>query len=181
MSRALSSSITPPPAPNPTPDTGANSDAAALSGQSPPPAGAPGASAQPPAPPPPPSHAQTVAALRHFRAIENEATDLLKDPDCGKADMKSAVIDGMTKLVREGIFTPAQAVKGLSDFPEKPFDQKKWLEAQVAHSALASMAVLQHHRAAFAGDPNAGATGYNPDDHAGILNGLTSQYGGARG
>src|SRR5271166_2044650 len=127
MAGALSSIGGPPPAPNPTPQQPDNN--APLSAiASPQKTGAqPMAAQQPAAPPPPPTHQQTVAALRHFGAISNEVSSLLKDSDCGKADLKSKVIDGMTSLVSDGIQTPSDAIKTLATFPDKPFEQKQWL------------------------------------------------------
>jgi hypothetical protein len=109
------------------------------------PMGHPGAQApqapQAPQMPPAPTHEQTVAAMRHFQAIQDEIEPLLKDPDVGRSDMKSKVIDGATKLVAARIFTPADAV---------PFEQRNWL---IRHHFLATVAlhqVLDHHGAAVA-------------------------------
>ena len=113
MPNALSAATTPPPPPN------INQQAPMGSGG--PPAGMPQTSSPPPAP----SHAQTVAALRHFDAAAKGVSALLKDPDCGKTDMKSEVIDGVAKLVSKGMMTAPDAVQTLGTFPEKPFDQKK--------------------------------------------------------
>jgi hypothetical protein len=102
---------------------------------------------------PAPSHAQTVAALRHFYAIQQELTTLLKNPDIGKADMRSAIIDGASKLVADRIVPAAMAVQTLSSVPDKPFDQKKWIEQQYMQNMQARNAVLQHHGMANAGQP----------------------------
>src|ERR1035441_6763677 len=121
--------------------------------------GAPGAQQAPPAP----THAQTVAALRHFTALKQELTVLLKNPDLGKADMKSAIIDGVTKLVADRIVPPAAAVQKLAMVPDTPFQQKKWIEQDYAQVMKAENMVLAHHAAAFAGQgPQPPA---DPDTH----------------
>ena len=114
---------------------------------------APPQAQQAPQAPPAPSHAQTVAALRHFSAIMGELNTLIKDPDLGKADMKSAIIDGTTKLVSERMISPAQAVQMLATVPERPFDQKTWIMGHMQQAMQGENAVLVHHAAAFAGAP----------------------------
>jgi hypothetical protein len=131
--------------------------------------------AGPAAPPPPPSHQQTVAALRHFGAISSECASLLADPDCGKTDVRSKVIDGVTKLVSEGIATPADAVRELASFPDRPFEQKKWLEAYMTRSDQAATAVLAHHQMA-PPQPGTPQGDYDPENHSQIMQGLISQY-----
>ena len=42
---------------------------------------------------PAPNHAQTVAALRHFYMIGKELRGLLADPNVGKSDIRSALIE----------------------------------------------------------------------------------------
>src|SRR5208283_95256 len=146
MAGALSSIGGPPPAPNPTPQQSDN-NAPMSAIAAPQKTGAQPMGAQPPAPPPPPpTHQQTVAALRHFGAISTEVISLLKDPDCSKSDIKSKVIDGMTNLVSDGIQTPSDAIKTLSTFPEKPFEQKQWLMQHLQQSRQAQVSVLQHHQ-----------------------------------
>lgn len=168
MPNALSSLGGPPPAPDmPTPQS---------SGSTP-----PGGGQAPAAAPPPPSHQQTVAALRHFGAIEKELASLLADPEIGKADMKSKAIDGVTNLVSTGILTPSSAVQQLGTFPEKPFDQKKWVEQHFAQTIQAGAAILDQHRKAFKGQPAPqGAQDYNPDNHQHVMAGLARNYSGAR-
>ena len=102
---------------------------------------------------PAPSHQQTVAALRHFQAILGELGTLMKNPDLGKADLKSDVIDGTTKLVADRMVSPAQAIQTLATFPEKPFDQKKWITQHFMQAMQARGMVLAHHAQAFAGQP----------------------------
>jgi hypothetical protein len=141
----------PPPAPDirqPLSPNGGNMLAGGPAGASP---GQTGTPAQPQgAPAPAPTHEQTVAAMRHFQAIQDEIEPLLKDPDCGKSDMKSKVIDGATKLVAARIFTPADAVAQLVDLPGSPFEQRNWLIRQHFVATVGLHQVLDHHGAAVA-------------------------------
>ena len=177
MRNALSALSGPPPAPNPDPQppTGGN----ALAGPGPQPSGAPPQSA-----PPIPTHQQTVAALRHFDAIEQELTKLLKDPDCGRADLRSKAIDGTTRLVAMNIMPAADAVAQLANFPDDPFEQKQWLEKNLVQTVSAANIVLQNHahgaqQAAAAGQPM-DETPYNADDHQSIMSGFHARYKGKR-
>ena len=175
---ALSSVGGPPPAPNPTPQATQPSPAAtALSPMAPGVQGQAGGQQQPPKPPlAPPSHAQTVAALRHFTAIEGEAKKLLKEPDCGKSDLRSAIIDSVTRLVSKGITTPADAVKELGNVPDAPFDQKKWLEGIFTQATQAQTAMLAlHQHGVMNGMPN-NQTQPSPDDHQVHMASLMSQF-----
>lgn len=137
-----------------------------------------GGQGAPQAPPPPPSHQQTVVALRHFSAIEKELSGLLADPDLGKADMKSQIIDGATKLVAGGILTPVQAVTQLGAVPTRPYDQKAWLEKNFAQTVQAQRMVLAHHGAAFAGQ-QVDAAPTTPGNHADAAAALATQYKGS--
>lgn|ERR1035437_902692 len=165
MSNPLQSDMTPPPQP-------AQPNAIQQGGGAQPMGPQQGAQQAPPAP----THAQTVAALRHFTALKQELTVLLKNPDLGKADMKSAIIDGVTKLVADRIVPPAAAVQKLAMVPDTPFQQKKWIEQDYAQVMKAENMVLAHHAAAFAGQgPQPPA---DPDDHMGtIKNLMQSHYG----
>jgi hypothetical protein len=160
-----------PPAPNPVPQPPAQPQASALAG------GAPQAPPSQLQIPPAPDHQQTVAALRHFDAIENALVALLKDPAVGKSDLRSSAIDQMTKLVARGIMTPATAVTQLSDFPDKPFDQKMWLQGHLQQTIQGATMVLAHHQAAFAGQ-DVDTTPPSPDDHQNAISGLISMYKG---
>src|SRR5262249_52168799 len=85
-----------------------------------------------PAPPmmgpaPAPTHKQTVAALRHLDAITRKLEEAARDPDLGRANLKSKIIDGMTSLVSTRLMEPGEAVQTLTTFPERPFDQKTWV------------------------------------------------------
>ena len=178
MASALSSVGGPPPAPNPQPQQ-TNPSPLSMVGQPMAPS-APGSQGGPqqqsPAPPPMPSHAQTVAALRHFTAIEGEATKLLKNPDLGKSDMKSAIIDSVTRLVAKGITTPADAVKELGNVPDTPFQQKKWLENVFTQATQAQTAMLAlHQHGVMSGMPN-DQTAPSPDDHQAHMGSLMSQF-----
>ncbi len=184
MGSALNSVGGPPPAPNPTPQaTQPSAMSMAASPMAPgAPSSAPSQQQPAPQPPPPPSHAQTVAALRHFTAIETETKKLLKNPDCGKSNMHSAIIDGMTSLVARGIMTAPEAVKQLGQVPDKPFDQKKWLENAFAQAVQGQTAILAlHQHGVMNGMPN-DQTSPSPDDHQQHISGLMSQFkGGANG
>ena len=125
---------------------------------------------------PAPTHAQTVAALRHFDAIKNELTTLMKIPNIGKTDIKSQVIDGMSKLVSERMIPATQAVIQLSQLPTDPAMQRKWVQTLLAQAAQAEQNILAHHAQGFAGQ------GPEPtpsrDDHMDHMAALQSQYGG---
>ena len=141
----------------------------------------PGQPAPPRPSPSPPSHQQTVVALRHFGAIKRELTALLADPDLGKTSMKSAIIDGTTSLVTSGIMTARQAVTQLGTVPERPYDQKVWLEQHLATAVQGANMILDHHRAAFAGQP-VEDTPPDPDNHTNAVAGLIANYrGGSNG
>jgi hypothetical protein len=131
---------------------------------------------------PAPSHQQTVAALRHFGMIEKELGGLLADPDLGRTDMKSKIIDGATALVGLGIMSPPDAVTQLATVPERPFDQKGWIEKHFVDAIKAANMILDQHRAAFDGQPAPPpGTGYDPDHHQSIIAGLQGHYKGLRG
>lgn len=103
---------------------------------------------------PAPTHAQTVATLRHLSAVKQELVTLMKNPDLGKADMKSAIIDGVTKLVADRIVPAAAAVQKLAMVPESPYQQKKWIEQDYAQTIQAENVILDHHRAQSVGTGN---------------------------
>ena len=162
-----------PPAPNPQPQA-QQQPGNALAGP------APGAAPQQQQQqlPPAPTHAQTVTALRHFGALETELSELMKDPDLGKTDIKSKVIDGMTRLVAEGIVPSAGAVRDMGTFPEKPFDQRVWVNQHFMNVVQAQTAILAHHQyGAMQGQP-VGSEEPSPDDHHSIMSGLQGRYSG---
>lgn len=134
--------------------------------------------------PPPPTHAQTVAALRHFGAIEAELRGLMKNPDLGKADIKDAIIEGTTKLVADRIVKAADAVTTLSSVPSAPFQQKQWVMQHLQTTIMAKNAVVDHHAQGNDGtmdwQQESQAAGNHPDDHMKTMAGLASNYRGGR-
>jgi hypothetical protein len=131
---------------------------------------------------PAPTHGQTVAALRHFAAIQGKLKAILKDPALGKSSMKSKIIDGMTELVQERIIPPGAAVQQLASVPDKPFDQRKWLQQHYLQAVMAQAKVLDDHAKAFGGQPEQQIDKTSsPDDHMTDMAALHGQYGGGRG
>lgn len=130
------------------------------------------------APVPTPTHGQTVAALRHFDAIEAELAKILKDPAIGKSNLKSKIIDGVTKLVADRIMTPGNAVSQLASVPEEPFQQRKWLQTHLIQAVIAKVKVLGDHAKAFGGtpEPMIDKTSY-PDNHLADMQGVMGHYG----
>ena len=141
-----------------------------------------GAPAQQQNAPPPPSHAQTVAALRHFDAVKTELQTLLSNPALGKSDLKSQIIDGVTTLVSKRIMQPAEAVQQLSKVPENPLEQRKFLQAQMMQTVQAEHAIVDHHRNTNLGSGDWATESQqhntNPDDHLQDMSALRSNYGG---
>lgn len=182
MGNALSSQpLTPPTPPDiPTPATGGNPLAGPM------PSGPQAAPSQQQQQPfggiPAPTHAQTVAALRHFTAIEDKLSMAMQDPDLGKTDIRSKVIDEMTDLVAEGIFSAPDAVKQMGTFPDKPYEQRAWINQHFMQAVQAQQAVLAHHQFGVATgqnvQPNVEA---NPDDHLSTIASLNSRYAGGAG
>src|SRR6185437_7091527 len=171
MSNPLSTSATP-QAPEPQ-QAGAQQGANALAGPSQSSASAGKSAASIPAP----TNAQTVTALRHFSAIEQELSELMKDPDLGKTDMRSKVIDGMTRLVSEGIVPAAGAVRDLGTFPERPYDQRVWVNQHFMNAVMAQTQVLAHHQAgAMTGQDIQPGVEPDPADHQQIIADLTKRY-----
>lgn len=129
------------------------------------------------APPPAPTHGQTVAALRHFDAIQAELAALLKDPAVGKSNLKSKIIDGVTKLVANRIMTPGAAVAQLSSVPEEPFQQKKWIQTHLVQAVVSKVKILGDHGKAFGGIPEhlIDKTS-SPDDHLADMQGVMGHY-----
>jgi hypothetical protein len=131
---------------------------------------------------PAPTHTQTVAALRHFNAILGELKGLLQNPDLGKANLKSTIIDGMTKLVAERIIPPAAAVSQLASVPDVPFQQKQWTVNHYAQTVQAAAAVLDHHRQSAMGTGNYDLENAlhgdesDPDSHMETMQGMMQQH-----
>lgn len=140
------------------------------------PAGAPGA---PPAPPQL-SHNETVAALRHFDEVGGMFGSVLKNEGLGKQDVKSSLIDAVTKLVADRVVPPTAAVELLSQFPTRPFEQKQWIEKHYQDNQNAAVTVLDHHRAMNAGAPeDTIEQSYDPEQHMGTIGGVLSRLKGA--
>lgn len=125
---------------------------------------------------PAPTHAQTVAALRHFAMIDRQLQTLLNNPDLGKTDIRKAVIDAVTKLVGDRIISPTQAVQQMSSFPDKPFEQRQWLINMSAHNAAAEVMVLAHHGHAFAGQPAQPVPQNLEDNHMDTMAGMMADH-----
>jgi hypothetical protein len=164
----------PPPVPNPgqtaMPSAGGPLSAPGM----PSPPVQPGQGPQTPAP----THGETVAALRHFGAIQAELAMLLKDPAVGRSNLKSKIIDGVTKLVSNRIVTPGAAVSQLASVPDQPFQQRKWLETHLAQAFMAQVAVLGHHANAYGGTPEHMVDKTSsPDDHIADMQGVMGHYG----
>lgn len=178
MPNALQQNNTPPPAPNPN-SQDQNGLISAPMNSGPSPMAQQGGQQAPPQP----SHAETVAALRHFDAIKKELQTLLKIETLGKADIKSQIIEGTTQLVGNRIITPAQAVMQLATVPTSPADQKKWVETHFMQTMQAENAVLDHHRA---GQPGLGNYDienaiHEPEgeqDHIGTMAGMMNTHYG---
>ncbi|PWT75079.1 MAG: hypothetical protein C5B60_05860 [Chloroflexi bacterium] len=131
-----------------------------------------------PMPPPTPSYAQTLAALRHFTAIRRALQRLMRDPDLGKTNVKPKIVDGVADLVADQILTAADAVEQLSNVPDRPFEQKMWVQQQLQTTDVAEETVIGHYQQGIAGMPpgSIDQTG-NPDDHASDMSALMQQYG----
>lgn len=159
-----------PPAPNP--------DAGNALQSSGPPAAAQGAPQQPA---PAPTHAQTVAALRHFDAIKNELTVLMKNDALGKSSIKSQIIDGATKLVSERVMPAAQAVPLLASVPDDPIQQRKWVQRYLINAIQSEHAILDQHRNTNLGSGDWASESQqhntNPDNHMDDMKSLGDQYG----
>ena len=129
---------------------------------------------------PAPSHGHTVAALRHFHSIVAELKTLLANPDLGKSDLKSEIIDGASKLVAARIITPANAVQQLSSVPENPRQQRQWVMQSLQQTIAASNNVLDHHAAGHHGSLDWATESQHPefgeDNHFQAMEGLTAQY-----
>lgn len=179
MANAMSQGLGAPPAPNPTPQPDVGGANAFASG-APSNGGAANAPQQgQPQPPPPPNQQQTVAALRHFSALEKELTILLSDPSVGRSNLKSKIQDGAVTLVSNGIMSATQAVTMLGTVPDEPFKQKQWLEQHFQDTVKAADAILAHHQAGFLGQPGGEQPSSDPADHIGTMRALAESYGGA--
>jgi hypothetical protein len=165
--------------PTPSPQMGGN--ALASGAMSSPQPGQPGAQPMPA----PPTHAQTVAALRHFDAIKGALAPLLQDPALGKSNMKMPIIDAVTKLVSERIISAATAVDQLSKVPSDPSLQRKALQNMMQQAMQAENGVLDHYGQ---GNPSLGEVaqhfaankGGSRDDHMEHMKALNANYSGGQ-
>jgi hypothetical protein len=128
---------------------------------------------------PAPTHDQTVAALRHVHAVTVQLQKLLRDPDLGKSNFRSKIIDAMTALVSENMIPPAAAVQQLGQVPDSPFQQKQWLQAKFMQNLQMGAAVLAHHATAYAGQPEQPTP--KRDNHLQDMQAMMgAHYGGGR-
>ncbi len=126
------------------------------------------------APQPAPDNAETIALQRHLGAIEHELENLMANPALGRSDCKSAIIDGMTRLVSDRIMPASQAVAELTTLPPEPVQQRRWLMEHYAKTRIALVSLLEHHRAAHfgVGDMPMG----DPNDHTAITRGAMARH-----
>lgn len=169
-----------PPAPSPGGGNALSSGAMASPQGAPGPAGQPGQAA----PPAPPTHAQTVAALRHFDAVRKEIEIIAKDPALGKNNVKSKIIDGVLRLVAGGIMQTTQAVEQLSKVPTEPLLQMKWAKSMLTQAQQAENGILDHYGAT---SPHTGTVAdhfgstldvSHPDDHQDHISALAANFRG---
>jgi hypothetical protein len=139
-----------------------------------------GAPPQQPAAPPTlsPSHDQVVAGLYHFRSLEDQLKGLIANPKFGKANIRPEVLDSMVKLIAGQSMKPTEAVNTLSDFPEAPGLQVKWVATHLKGVQQAREMMLQHRQqAAMKEDPNVPVqSAWSPDTHGEHMAGLLSHY-----
>lgn len=154
------------PAP-PNPDAGSSN---ALTGPAP----------RPRSMPPAPTHAQTVAALRHFMAIVDELQTLQKNPALGKSDIHSQIVDGVTNLVASRFIKPEMAVMQLAGVPDSPLGQRKWVQQLLQQTIAAQNGVLAHHAIGTPGTldwkTESQHAPYSSDDHLSTMDGLAGNY-----
>lgn len=132
--------------------------------------------------PAPPTHAQTVAALRHFDAVKRELKIIMADPAFGKSSVKSQIIDAVMRLVAERFMKPTEAVDTLSKVPSEPLLQMKWAKGMLAQAQQAEMSILAHHAIGFAGggpEPTPSADGH-ADHIAAVMGNFQGMNGGGR-
>lgn len=134
--------------------------------------------------PAPPTHAQTIAALRHFDAIRKEIELIAKDPSLGKSNLKSKIIDGVLRLVASSMMPTTQAVDELSKVPTEPLLQMKWVKTMYAQAKQAENGILdqygatQPHFGTVAGHFQATENAANPNDHQDHLKALAANFRG---
>jgi hypothetical protein len=145
------------------------------------PQGAPGAPQGQQAASPPtlaPSHAQAVAGLHHFAAIENQLRLIMQSPKFGKDDIKGDVLDGLVRLIGSQDMKPTEAVDTIKDFPVAPGLQRQWVEQKFMQVNQAREMMLAHRQATAMGeDPNAPpSAAWSPDSHGDHMAGLLGHY-----
>lgn len=124
--------------------------------------------------PPAPTHAQALAALRHFAAIEQAISGLARDPALGKSSIKKQIVDAIAGLVANRIMSAPQAVQELSSVPERPFDQKQWLAQQFIAARQTRAQVAMDYARAHPG--GAQDRTFNRDNHIDDMTGLDAHY-----
>ena len=142
---------------------------------------------QPPAAPAP-SHEQTVAALTHTAAVSKELMTILRDPDLGKKDARSQIVDAALELVQKGLASVPAVVEQIKSLPSDAQGQLQWVKGHLMANQLAQFAVLEHHRGAFPGTLDAGAesamqavpAGKSRKPHGDIMRSLVEHYQGPR-
>lgn len=127
--------------------------------------GSPRAQGGQPQQPPQITHKQAVCAMRHFHAITQELEGLLADPNLGKSDVKSKIIDGTVKLVSQRIISAAEAVAELGGVPSDPILQRKWVTQHFHNTMIAQNAILEQARASEPGTMDWAVEGQHTADH----------------
>lgn len=134
--------------------------------------------------PPAPDHQQTASAVYHLSEFQRKYKKLLSDPEIGRKNMRPEMLEMMADVLGEGLATLPQIMSQVKDFPTEPLQQKQYLEKHYQQAKMASVAILQHHAAAF---PRTGAEPMPPpanvggDDHHAVLGGMMgAHYGGRR-
>jgi hypothetical protein len=147
--------------------------------------GAPGGipMAAAPAKPPAPDYQQTASAVYHLSEFQRKYKKLLSDPEIGRKNMRPEMLEMMADVLGEGLATLPQIMSQVKDFPTEPLQQKQYIEKHFQQAQAATVAILQHHAAAF---PRNGTEPIPPvnvggDDHHAVLGGMMgSHYGGRR-
>ena len=104
----------------------------------------------------------------------------LNNPELGKSDFKDQFIEAYTKLVADRIATPVQAIGSLSQVPERPFQQRQWVQDAYNKNVQARDIVLSHHAQAYAGQGPQEAP--DPDSHiSDIASMMGTHYSGQNG
>ena len=88
-------------------------------------------------------------------------------------------IVGYTKLVADRIATPVQAIGSLAQVPERPFQQRQWVQDAYNKNVQARDIVLSHHAQAYAGQGPQEAP--DQDNHiSDISSMMSSHYNGGQ-